>query len=211
MLKQLKFERDLEENIKQLSYEEMEMKSEEKVDEKHIEDSDFLYKTNRLCMKRTNGSIFYLKSIKEVLDLPIGDIKQMIHLKEVGKNILSKENDTIICIKKVILDEENMQPKYDQTQHNDKVGEWVSGVKYKETCAEVQTSEKNNSQKSHEGSHDGEPIYDETPQTISSIINKDAELDSKQGHEEKVQGKLFGKMSFEPPTFKLISQLTPKA
>ncbi|KAI3670984.1 hypothetical protein L1987_87630 [Smallanthus sonchifolius] len=152
-------------------------------------DNDSL-KAKKQTMKKnimTNGSIFYLKSIKEVLDLPIGDIKQMIHLKEVGKNILSKENDTIICIKKFILDEENMQPKYDQTQHNDKVGEWVSGVKYKETCAEVQTSEKNNSQKSHEGSHDGEPIYDETPQTISSIINKDAELDSKQGHEEKVQ------------------------
>ncbi|KAI3732726.1 hypothetical protein L1987_63933 [Smallanthus sonchifolius] len=56
--------------------------------------------------------------------------------------------------------------------------------------------------------HDDEPIYDETPKTIPSIINKDEKLDSKQCNKEKVEGKILGKMSFDPPSFKLISQLT---
>ncbi|KAI3828449.1 hypothetical protein L1987_02550 [Smallanthus sonchifolius] len=135
MLKQVKLERELEKNIEQLINEGLETKSNEKAEENHIEHWEFLYKTIRFCMKRTNGSVFYLDHIKEVLALPLEDIKRMIQLKE------------------------------------------------------VRTSDKNTSQKSHEGSHDGELIYDETPQTISSILIKDAKLVSKQGHEEEVQGK----------------------
>ncbi|KAI3717455.1 hypothetical protein L1987_69085 [Smallanthus sonchifolius] len=136
MLKQLKLERDLEEDIKHLCNEDLETKSVEKADEEQIEEWDFLYKTNRFCMKRRNGSIFYLKSIKELLDLPIGDLKQMIHLKEVGKDISSKENDTILFLKKFIFDEENIRPKYDPTPYNETLGE------SKEKCDEVRTSKK---------------------------------------------------------------------
>ncbi|KAI3784697.1 hypothetical protein L1987_43800 [Smallanthus sonchifolius] len=50
MLKQQKLERDLEENIKRLSNEELETKSYEKADENQIENWDFLYKTNRLTV-----------------------------------------------------------------------------------------------------------------------------------------------------------------
>ncbi|KAI3725558.1 hypothetical protein L1987_65348 [Smallanthus sonchifolius] len=128
----------------------------------------------------------------------------MIHLKDVGRDISSKESDTILCMKKFILDDEKMQPHYDQTPNIDTFG------KSTEKCDEIQTTEKISSQKSHDGSHDDEPVYDETPQTISSIINKDAKLDSKQCNEKRVEGKIFGKMPFDPPLFKLISQLTPE-
>ncbi|KAI3762233.1 hypothetical protein L1987_52658 [Smallanthus sonchifolius] len=83
-----------------------------------------------------------------------------------------------------------------------------TNIKSEEKCDEIQTSEKVSSQISHDVSHDDEPVYYETPQTISSIINKDAKLDSKQCNEEKVEGKILGKMSFDLPSFKFISQLT---
>ncbi|KAI3815507.1 hypothetical protein L1987_15178 [Smallanthus sonchifolius] len=188
-------------NIKNLEYEIKTLKDERNED---LENMLKQLKLERELVKDIknlrNGSIFYLNSIKEVLDLPIGDLKQMIHLKEDGKDISSKERHTILCMNKFIFDDEKMHPHYDQTPNNDTLGK----------CGEIQTSEKITSQKSHEGSLDDEPVYDETPQTISSIINKDVKLDSKQCNEEKVEGKIFGKMSFNPPSFKLISQLTPE-
>ncbi|KAI3762325.1 hypothetical protein L1987_52752 [Smallanthus sonchifolius] len=202
MLKQLKLERDIQEDIKNLCNDELETKSVKKADAKQIEEWNFIYKTNRFYIKRRNGSIFYLNSIKEVLDLLIGDLKQMIHLKEVGRDISSKESDTILCMKKFIFDDEKMQPHYDHTPNT------YTFEKSKEKCDKIQTFRKISSQKSHDVSHDDDPVYDETPQTISSVINKDAKLDSKECNEEKVEGKIFGKMSFDPPSFKLISQLT---
>ncbi|KAI3717646.1 hypothetical protein L1987_69398 [Smallanthus sonchifolius] len=119
-----------------------------------------------------------------------------------GKNTM--KNPEVVELEKFIFHDEKMQPHYDRTPNTD------TFKKSKEKCDEIQTSEKISPHKLHDVSHDDEPVYDETPQTISLIINKDAKLDSKQCNKEKVEGKIFGKMSFDPPSFKLISQLTPE-
>ncbi|KAI3676324.1 hypothetical protein L1987_85930 [Smallanthus sonchifolius] len=143
MLKQLQLERDLQNDINNLCNDDLESKSVEKSDAQWIEEWTFNYKTNRFCMKRRNVSLFYLNSIKEVLDLPIGDIKQMIHLKDDEKNISSKEQDTILCIKRnLIFADENIQPHYDQTPNTDTFGK---------------SKENFSSQISHDVSHDDEP------------------------------------------------------
>ncbi|KAI3816253.1 hypothetical protein L1987_15946 [Smallanthus sonchifolius] len=126
MLKQLKLERENEKNTEEMNNEGLETNSNEKAGENHIEDWEFQYKTAHFCIRRKDGSISYLDHIKEVLNLPLQDIKRMIKLREDGKSNSNKENYLIT---------------------------W---------------------------------------------------------NEEEVQGKVFGKMSFEPPTFKLISQLTPE-
>ncbi|KAI3687337.1 hypothetical protein L1987_81032 [Smallanthus sonchifolius] len=112
MLKQLQLERDLQDDIKNVCNDDLETKSVEKSNAQQIEDWTFIYKTIRFCIKRRNVSLFYLNSIKEVLDLPIGDLKQMIHLKDDGKYISSKEQDTILCMKRnLIFTDEKMQPQ----------------------------------------------------------------------------------------------------
>ncbi|KAI3733192.1 hypothetical protein L1987_64412 [Smallanthus sonchifolius] len=73
---------------------------------------------------------------------------------------------------------------------------------------ESKSVEKSDAQQIEE--QDDEPIYDETPQTIPSIVNKDEKLDLRQCNKEKEKGKILGKMSFDLPSFKLISQLTPE-
>ncbi|KAI3742915.1 hypothetical protein L1987_60614 [Smallanthus sonchifolius] len=148
MLKQLKLERELVKDIKNLCNDELETKSVKKDDEKHIEEWNFIYKINRFCMKRRNGSIFYLNSIKEVLDLPIGDLKQMIHSKEDGKDISSKERHTILCMNKFIFNDEKMHPHYDQTPNNDTLGK----------C---------------EGNKEAEPMHNQTEEDSGEVdINK---------------------------------------
>ncbi|KAI3704215.1 hypothetical protein L1987_74431 [Smallanthus sonchifolius] len=189
---------ELEVNIKNLEYEIKSLKDEveaSKLRETTLEkENKYIISERDMAMQRNEDLENMLKQLKlerdlqEVLDLPIGDFKQMIHLKDVGRDISSKESDTTLCMKKFILDDEKMQPHYDQTSNTDTFG------KYKEKCDEIQTSEKTSSQKSHNGSHDDEPVYDETPQTISSIINKNAKLDSKQCNEEMVEDENSGEV-----------------
>ncbi|KAI3797904.1 hypothetical protein L1987_33168 [Smallanthus sonchifolius] len=159
MLKQLKVERENEKNIEQLINVGLETNSDEKAEENQIEDWEFLYKMARFCIRRKDGSIFYLDQIKEVLG---------------SSSRRYKKDDSV---------ERGWNKYIKQRKLSNNIG-----VKNKETTDEVRTSDKDTSQKSHEGSHD--------------------EVVSKQWHEEEVQGKVFGKMAFEAPTFKLISQLT---
>ncbi|KAI3717507.1 hypothetical protein L1987_69172 [Smallanthus sonchifolius] len=168
---------ELEVNFMKLEYEIKSLKDEVEASKLR---ATALVKENTYIKLERDMAMERIEDLKNML-------KQMIHFKDAGKDISSKENDTILSMKKFIFDDENMHQKYDKTPHNETLGECVSGVKSIETCDEFQTSKKNNSQKSHEGIHDGEPVYDETPQTISSIINKDAQLDSKQWYEDKNQ------------------------
>ncbi|KAI3810664.1 hypothetical protein L1987_20286 [Smallanthus sonchifolius] len=90
MLKHLKVERENEKNIEQLINEGLGTNSNKKAKENQIEYWEFLYKTARFCFRRKDRSIFYLEHIKEVLAIPLEDLKRMIQLKEDGKSISNK-------------------------------------------------------------------------------------------------------------------------